>query len=151
MTTESKVAVKKAWLRSLFCFCAILTLAFASACAGSSGEHTDSNAETEQDSDADSNSDSSSDLDSGPDSDSEADSDSDTSSDTNTDIDSGDCADVDWGEGCGDAGPIGNLPFSGYADETGDHLVEQIKTTISMADLHCSGAKSLVVLVGDGD
>ncbi len=69
--------------------------------------------------------------------------------DSDSDGDPGVCTAVEWGAGCQKDKVVGNWQLTGFADSDGDHLVEQVSTLISMEDIHCSGAKSLIVGVGD--
>ncbi|MCP4679683.1 MAG: hypothetical protein GY854_30170 [Deltaproteobacteria bacterium] len=75
--------------------------------------------------------------------------DADGDSDSDADGDPGLCSSIEWGVGCQKDKVVGNWQLTGFADTDGDHLVEQVSTTISLEDIHCSGAESLIVGVGD--
>ena len=53
------------------------------------------------------------------------------------------------GSGCNVGNTVGNWNLDGYADTNGDNTVEKQDTTVSLADIHCTGKQSLIVVVGD--
>lgn len=65
--------------------------------------------------------------------------------------------DIDWGNaGAGntpidqDVGQvIANWSHTGYIDQDGDGIVETEQVSFNMEDVHCTGKKSMLVLMGD--
>jgi hypothetical protein len=80
------------------------------------------------------------------DSDSDSDSDSDGDSDSDSDVD---CDGIPWGSGWVIGNPVHNLNITGYADENGDHQVEQNETTFSFEDMACKGHQSVLIVWSD--
>ncbi|MCP4679685.1 MAG: hypothetical protein GY854_30180 [Deltaproteobacteria bacterium] len=120
---------------------------------GDSDGDSDGDADGDSDGDADGDSDGDADGDSDGDSDGDADGDSDGDADGDSDGDAdGDadqCSPIQWGAGAQKGQSIGNWQLTGFADTDSDHLVEKVSTLITMEDIHCSGAKSLVISIGD--
>ncbi len=79
----------------------------------------------------------------GPDGDAGSDDDDDSNGDT------AGCVPVEWGSGAVKGQPVGNWQLSGFSDGDGDHIVEQLATTVTLEDIHCTGKKSLIVSIGD--
>jgi hypothetical protein len=61
----------------------------------------------------------------------------------------GECAPVAWGSGLVVGQPVADWQATGYADGDGDGVVEQQKVSFSLEDVHCTGKRAMVLLVGD--
>ena len=132
----------------LLCICTLAVLLF---CVVACDEDPENRASWGgADGDADTDTDSDTDADTDNDADTDVDTDADTDADTDTDSDSNSCTTIEWGSGCSTNNIVSNwFMATALADSTGDHIVEPEEVTITLEQLHCSGHKSLLVMMGD--
>ncbi|MCP4605491.1 MAG: hypothetical protein GY847_34055 [Proteobacteria bacterium] len=83
----------------------------------------------------------------------DTDMDTDTETDSDSDKDNGagfECKNsVKWGRGIRVGKPIANWSLPGYVDSDGDFVVEQENVIFNMAQIHCTGKQSAVLITGD--
>lgn len=59
------------------------------------------------------------------------------------------CTEIEWGTGFAVGEVVANWEHTGYIDDDGDGVVEEEEVEFNLEDVHCSGAKTMVLIIGD--
>ena len=69
--------------------------------------------------------------------------------DSDVDSDTGECSAVEWGSGLKIGEKVSNWAMSGYIDNDGDGVVEELEVDYDFELIHCTGKQSMVLIYGD--